>query len=90
MPDILVLDLWSVLDIGDNVSNGISWIPSNCFDNGDSLSCESLAYDMHKIRQMLGVCHNVRSLCEILWVIALKQNTQHIPLCLVHMFANLV
>jgi hypothetical protein len=55
LPGILVLDPWSVLDIGDNVSNGISWIPLNfwaivipCVVNPWPVSCTkegtSLAY----------------------------------------------
>ena len=59
MPVILVLDLLSVLVIGDDVSNGISWIPLDCFGQQDSLSGESLSYVMHKRRQILGQCHPV-------------------------------
>ena len=58
LPDILVLDLLSVFDIQDNVSKGISWIPSNCYGDGDSLNGESLAYIMLKMRQILGLCHS--------------------------------
>jgi hypothetical protein len=36
---------------------GVSWIPSNCYSNGDSLNGESLANVMLKIRQILGLCH---------------------------------
>ena len=44
LPDILVLDLWSVLDTGGKVSNCISLILLNCLSNKDSMSGGSLAY----------------------------------------------
>lgn len=48
LPDVFVYDVWSVLHIQANVSNGTSWILSDCLNDGESLNGESLAIVMHK------------------------------------------
>lgn len=60
-----VLDIRSALDIWEIISNGISWIPSNCVSNGDFLSHEALVYAMHKTWQSIGRYQTYNALCDV-------------------------